>query len=64
LRQSAAMRSSSIEIIVVINRCTDRTEEVDRGLGYFVLHPMEFIKLLGGRERKLADKVWYDFKRY
>lgn len=29
---------------------------------YFVLHPKEFIRLLGGKDRKMADKVWYDFK--
>ncbi len=35
------------------------------GLGdwYFVLHPLEMITLLKGRNRELADKIWYDFKR-
>ena len=30
---------------------------------YMVLHPGEFLTLLRGRNQKLADKVWYDFKR-
>jgi len=29
---------------------------------YFLLRPLSFIRLLRGKDKKLADKVWYDFK--
>jgi glycosyltransferase involved in cell wall biosynthesis len=30
---------------------------------YFLLHPFQFVRILRGKDAKLADKVWYDFER-
>jgi len=40
------------------------TRKFDKfGDWYFVFHPKELYTLFQGKDRKLADKVWYDFER-
>ena len=40
------------------------TRKFDRfGDWYFLLRPLEMIRLLHGKDKKAADKIWYDFTR-
>ena len=73
VRQAAGRIDVTVEIVVVLNRCTDDTERIARRHGCVIVredaknlsalrNPAVVRKVFRGDDRKAADQFWYDVR--
>ncbi|MCO6431299.1 MAG: glycosyltransferase [Deltaproteobacteria bacterium] len=61
LKAHGKSRSQRFKILLTSHIVTSCRKFDKFGDWYFLLHPLKFVRALKGRDRELADKVWYDF---